>query len=81
MPSWEPTARAPESTEALAPLEAVPTGVEPPAQRARRPRVGATQSVADPFDAADDRANCLRCGYAIQPARERRGLMTCAGCG
>jgi len=36
---------------------------------------------ADPFDANDDGANCLRCGYAIHPARERRGLMTCAGCG
>jgi len=37
--------------------------------------------VADPFDADDDGANCLRCGYVMEPAREKRGLMTCAGCG
>lgn len=37
--------------------------------------------VADPFDAADDGTNCIRCGYAIAPAREKRGLMTCLACG
>jgi hypothetical protein len=62
---------------APAPLETSRTGGEP---QARRPRVGSTRGVADPFDASDDGANCLCCGYAIQPARERRGLMTCAGC-
>jgi hypothetical protein len=36
--------------------------------------------VADPFNPDDDRANCLRCGYAVEAARERRGLMTCAAC-
>ncbi|WP_372623837.1 hypothetical protein [Falsiroseomonas sp.] len=50
-----------------------------------RPRkqaaVAPIRRTADPFDPADDRANCLRCGYAIQPARERRGLTTCAACG
>ena len=40
-----------------------------------------TRHVADPFDASDDGANCLRCGYAVEPAREKRGLLTCAGCG
>jgi hypothetical protein len=43
--------------------------------------VALARRVADPFDANDDGANCLRCGYAVEPARERRGLMTCAGCG
>lgn len=39
-----------------------------------------TRHVADPFDSSDDGANCMRCGYAIEPARENRGLMTCAAC-
>ena len=37
--------------------------------------------VADPFDASDAGANCMRCGYAIAPGREKRGLMTCGACG
>ncbi|WP_137178172.1 hypothetical protein [Roseomonas sp. AR75] len=41
----------------------------------------AERRVADPFDAEDDGANCLRCGYLVEPAREKRGLMTCAACG
>jgi hypothetical protein len=81
MPIWEPTLLEAEKVAAPAPLEAARTGVGPRAQRARRLRTGSPRSVADPFDETDDRANCLRCGYAIQPARERRGLMTCAGCG
>lgn len=78
MPIWEPTLLKPETDMAPAPLATSQTGMEPPARHARRPRVGSTRSVADPFDETDDRANCLRCGYAIQPARERRGVMTCA---
>jgi hypothetical protein len=50
-----------------------------------RPRkqtaVAPIRRFADPFDANDDGANCLRCGYAIEPAREKRGLMTCGACG
>jgi hypothetical protein len=53
----------------------------PPAKVARRTARVASWRIADPFDRADDGANCLRCGYAVQPARERRGLITCAGCG
>lgn len=49
-------------------------------RRGKQPASLGTRRVADPFDATDDGANCIRCGYAIQPARERRGLMTCAGC-
>uniref|UniRef100_UPI001E36BC7C hypothetical protein n=1 Tax=Neoroseomonas rubea TaxID=2748666 RepID=UPI001E36BC7C len=49
-----------------------------------RPRKAAAapqaRPVADPFDTTDDGANCLRCGYLVEPARERRGLLTCAGC-
>ena len=50
--------------------------------RPRKEALGApARPIADPFDADDDRANCMRCGYAIDPLRERRGLMTCAPCG
>jgi len=64
--------------------------VEPPVETAvakqRRPRVlkapikAAVRRFADPF-ADDDGANCLRCGYLVEPAREKRGLMTCSACG
>jgi hypothetical protein len=79
MPAWEPTRHEqPEATtaeETPAPesprrRQAAPSRAEPEARR-----------VADPFDASDDGANCLRCGYMVEPARERRGLMTCAACG
>lgn len=36
---------------------------------------------ANPFDAGDDGANCMRCGYAIEREREKRGVMTCSECG
>lgn len=36
--------------------------------------------IADPFNPEDDRANCLRCGFAVETGRARRGLMTCAAC-
>ncbi|TDH58003.1 hypothetical protein E2C06_34885 [Dankookia rubra] len=58
----------------------------PPARRGRRSpsaRVHAEtpRSYADPFAEDDDGANCIRCGYLVEPAREKRGLLTCAGCG
>jgi len=43
------------------------------------PKVAARR-FADPF-ADEDGTNCLRCGYLVQPSRERRGLLTCAMCG
>jgi cell division septation protein DedD len=79
---WEPVAApAPitEPTPALAPTLA-PTlapPLAPPAESRTRPEA---RPVADPFNPDDDRANCLRCGYAVEAARERRGLMTCAAC-
>lgn len=80
MPAWAPAQAADESVTP-APQEA-PAPVPRTAPPARR-RAGSRQArrVADPFDTNDDGANCLRCGYAIEPARERRGLMTCRGCG
>lgn len=70
--------------------EAAPAVPDPePEIAARRGRgrplkataVATARRVADPFDPADDGANCLRCGYAVEPARESRGLTTGTACG
>jgi hypothetical protein len=49
-----------------------------------RPRkttaLATARRIADPFDPTDEGANCLRCGYVVEPAREKRGLMTCEQC-
>jgi hypothetical protein len=73
MPVWQRRVEEPEVAAAPPP----PPDAAPPAPAPRR----AGRRVADPYDMEDDGANCLRCGYAVQPARARRGLMTCAGCG
>lgn len=83
MPMWEPAETARASTSPLAAALEVPRGqsAQPEAPlSARKPKIR-NRRVADPFDPADEGANCLRCGYLIERARERRGLMTCAGCG
>ena len=83
MPMWQPSPPQP------APL--VPKPAEPPVERVmarqRRPRVtkapiakAGERRFADPF-ADEDGANCFRCGYLVEPAREKRGLMTCSACG
>ncbi|MBW6399156.1 hypothetical protein KPL78_14940 [Roseomonas sp. HJA6] len=81
MPMWEPM---PAEAVATAP----PPAVETVTAGAKRPRGAGgpkapkpTRHVADPFDDNDNGANCMRCGYAIEPVREARGLMTCAACG
>jgi len=85
MPAWEPAATkeapsAPGSEKAaVAPDATARRGRGWPRKEVRpTPRA---RHVADPSDADDDGANCLRCGYAIELAREKRGLMTCADCG
>jgi hypothetical protein len=35
----------------------------------------------DPYSPDEGGVNCIRCGYLVEPAREKRGLMTCSGCG
>ena len=52
-----------------------------PGRPRKQPASAPTRRVADPFNACDDGANCMRCGYAIEPAREKRGLLTCSECG
>jgi len=82
MPIWKRTVVEPEIEPAsTAPSEAAQQTTQPAAKHARRTAKLASRRVADPFDAEDEGANCQRCGYLIQPARERRGLLTCAGCG
>lgn len=72
MPGWQPAPAEPEPS-APVPQE------RPRAAGLRRPR-DAARRVADPFDTADEGANCLRCGYAVEPEREARGQLTCAAC-
>jgi hypothetical protein len=78
MPMWERRAAEPGLAPAPPPDAPQPAPTPAPGRARRR---AAARRVADPYDAADNGANCLRCGYAVEPARERRGLMTCAGCG
>ena len=53
---------------------------ETKARSARSSTRQKARPVADPFNPEDDRANCRRCGYAVEAGRDRRGLMTCAAC-
>ena len=79
MAAWEPSVVADEvatSGRAEAPSAETVTTLAESHHRRRK----STRHFADPFDAADLGANCLRCGYAIDPAREQRGLRTCADC-
>lgn len=73
MPGWEPL---------LAPIEPPSLPVSPPLlpKAAAKPKPP-ERAFADPFAAEDTSANCFRCGYLIEPAREKRGFMTCAACG
>jgi len=69
-----------ESSVAAAAPAAEPVAL--PARRSvgRKPKTS-NRRVANPFDPDDDGTNCLRCGYVIESAREKRGLLTCAACG
>jgi hypothetical protein len=87
MPMWERSGAEPVQEPGEQPSTGPDPVIAPKRRRSLAPR-GATpgpaatvRRVADPFDADDDGANCLRCGYMVEPARERRGLMTCAACG
>jgi hypothetical protein len=79
MPAWQPRAVEVQPAPGIG-RSAVPS-LHPAPKTPRRTRSGPTfRRVADPFDADDDGTNCIRCGYLVEPAREKRGLMTCAGC-
>lgn len=76
MPSWQPSS----------PQPVLPSDISSSAARAVRrwsqaPTAEAPRRFADPFAMDDEGANCLRCGYLVEPVREAKGLMTCAACG
>ncbi|BDG70483.1 hypothetical protein [Roseomonas fluvialis] len=79
MPMWEPP---PVVAKVTIPICAeAPVAAASSAAKARHPATRkAAKLFADPFDASDDGANCMRCGYAVEPTRARRGLMTCSAC-
>ena len=82
MPGWEPLLPPLEATEPAAEVQASAR----PQRRMTKPKPPKSQWVptkrayADPFAADDTGANCIRCGYLVSPAREKRGLMTCLQC-
>lgn len=84
MPAWEPSPQQPALTEEpLAQLLSSTPTIEHDAQHdvASSPPTTMTRRFADPFAADDDGANCTRCGYLVERAREKRGLWTCSKCG
>jgi hypothetical protein len=82
MPGWEPLLSPLPPVE---PAAKIPAGSRP-RSRAARPERSQNQSTsikrafADPFTADDTGTNCIRCGYLVSPAREKRGFMTCLQC-
>jgi hypothetical protein len=77
MAMWEPTPQQP----AEPPVEA--TIAEDRKSRISKPRAPkvTARRFADPFADDDSGANCIRCGYLVEPAREKRDLWTCSNCG
>jgi hypothetical protein len=51
------------------------------AHRKARGRPKRERTFADPFATDESGANCFRCGYLVEAAREERGKLTCAACG
>ena len=74
MPGWEPLLAAVEPDE---------PATKPASNRHRQPRATkpvAKRAFADPFATEDTGTNCIRCGYLVEPEREKRGLLTCHQC-
>ena len=84
MPAWEPSPQKPALTdeEPVAVSSSIPTiGHQVQHNAASSHSKATTRRFADPFAADDDGANCTRCGYLVEAARERLGLWTCSKCG
>ena len=82
MPGWEPLLPALQPAE---PVAKTPVGVRRRPRAAKpdqpnAPSVSTRRGFADPFAVDDTGANCIRCGYLVSPARDRRGLLTCLQC-
>ncbi len=84
MPAWEPSVQQPALTDKeSAELPSSVAAIEHRKQRKAKsnaPKV-TMRRFADPFAADDTGANCMRCGYLVEQAREARGLWTCSKCG
>jgi hypothetical protein len=84
MPVWEPPAPQPALPVIMPPeppIETVPVERRRPRTPKAKTPEPAARRFADPFADSDDGTNCLRCGYLVEPAREKRGLLTCSTCG
>ncbi len=81
MPAWRPADVVHPEPDPPPPPVPPPEPIQARGQSSRGAKAAMARRFADPFDAGDDRANCLRCGYLVEPARERRGHLTCSGCG
>jgi hypothetical protein len=83
MPMWEPSpqqAAQPVTRPGEPPVEAAgPASRSLHIAKATAPKVVA-RHFADPFADGDDGTNCMRCGYRVGSAREKRGLLTCSTC-
>jgi hypothetical protein len=80
MAGWDPSPKPPAAIPPP-PVDAVAAGGQQPlASRRKAPRA-VSRRFADPFADDDTGANCLRCGYLVERAREDRGKMTCSRCG
>ena len=81
MPGWKP----------LPPLQPVEEATKTQSSirsqrqiaKPKRPKdqpMSTTRAFADPFAVDDTGTNCIRYGYLVSPAREKRGLLTCMQC-
>ena len=75
---YRPLPRRVKSDRLLAAARPRPRVAKP--ERANIQSTSTQRAFADPFAADDTGANCIRCGYLVSPAREKRGLMTCLQC-
>ena len=83
MPAREPSVQQPASTDADLGEGSNSTqaieGLNLCDAKPRSPKM-TVRRFADPFSDGDNGANCVRCGYLVERAREARGLWTCSKC-
>jgi hypothetical protein len=83
MPAWEPSAQQASLTgEGLAQVSSGTAAIKHHEQDdvASNGLKVTRRRFADPFAADENGANCIRCGYLVERARETRGLWTCSRC-
>jgi hypothetical protein len=80
MAAWDPSPKPPAATPPPAADAVTAEAQQQPAPQRKAPRA-VSRRFADPFADDDSGANCLRCGYLVERAREDCGKMTCSQCG